>query len=194
MKNLITTAIMALSLTAFGAGVATASEDNKPLFTLPGVGYGAVDLGIAPQASDFDKRDDGTFYGVRYGRAFDWYRVDVGLSRLDADSDLAAVGGVGVTSLTLNGYADWKNTSKFEPYATAGLGLGRFSGTGVAKNDKGWNPVYNLGGGVRYWVTDDAALDVGYRHIWSDADVKSNSGTNSDFESDVITVGVNFAL
>ena len=193
MNKLTATAIVALlSLSSFGSGMAAASED-KPLITLPGVGYGAVDLGVAPQASDFNSRSDGTFYGVRYGRAFEWYRVDVGLSRLET-TGATGIGNVGATSVTLNGYVDWKNGSKFEPYLATGVGLGRFEGDGVAKNDQGWNPVYNLGGGVRYWVSDNAAIDVGYRHVWSDTDVKDNAGKNANFEADVVSVGVNFAL
>ena len=194
MKNITSLLVgsVAAALLMFTTPAVASAEDG--LLDLPGVGYAAVDLGIAPQASDFDKREDGTYYGVRYGRAFDWYRVDVGLHRLDADSKLKALGDVELTSLTLNGYADWKNTSKFEPYVVGGVGLGKFSGTGVAKYDEGWNPVFNVGAGVRYYVTDNAALDVGYRHLWSDADVKGNGGTNSDFESDVVSVGVNFAL
>jgi opacity protein-like surface antigen len=78
-------------------------------------------------------------------------------------------------SLMLNAYYDFKNTSKFTPYLGAGVGVTRI------KNKQALNPelfmendsesdtsntfTWSANVGVAYQVTENVALDLGYRYV-----------------------------
>lgn len=79
-------------------------------------------------------------------------------------------------SLMLNAYYDFKNTSKFTPYVSAGAGITRI------KNEQKLNPelapdinlglsdtsnsfTWSAGAGVAYKVTENVALDLAYRYV-----------------------------
>ena len=74
-------------------------------------------------------------------------------------------------SLMLNGYYDFKNTSKFTPYVSAGVGVTRvknatqafFEPENMTDTDNSF--TWAAGLGVAYKVTENVALDLGYRYV-----------------------------
>lgn len=74
-------------------------------------------------------------------------------------------------SLMLNGYYDFKNTSKFTPYVSAGVGVTRvknatqafFEPENITDTDNSF--TWAAGLGVAYKVTENVALDLGYRYV-----------------------------
>jgi len=86
---------------------------------------------------------------------------------------------VKATTLFFNGYYDFHATEKIKPYFGAGLGLARLSfdmNWSVSEPDDGVdrffinksesfnNFAYHLGAGVAYNLTENIALDLGYRY------------------------------
>lgn len=71
--------------------------------------------------------------------------------------------------LMLNGYYDFKNTSKFTPYLSAGVGVthlkNKVSFYDVSETDTDNNFTWSVGAGVAYKVTPNVSLDVGYRYV-----------------------------
>lgn len=96
-------------------------------------------------------------------------------------------------SLMLNAYYDFKNSSKFTPYVSAGAGVTRI------KNKQTFNPefieddsslsdtsnnfTWAAGVGVAYQVTKNVALDLGYRYVDA-GDIEFNN-------NNVIEEGIN---
>lgn len=75
-------------------------------------------------------------------------------------------------SLMLNGYYDFKNASKFTPYVSAGVGVTRiknttqlFDSTDQNLSDTDNSFTWAAGLGVAYKVTENVALDLGYRYV-----------------------------
>ena len=78
-------------------------------------------------------------------------------------------------SLMLNAYYDFKNTSKFTPYVSAGAGVTRvknkqtlnseFSEEGSLGSDTNNSFTWSAGAGVSYKVTENVALDLAYRYV-----------------------------
>lgn len=58
-------------------------------------------------------------------------------------------------------YYDWKNESSLTPYIGAGIGYGWQNAGGTAVSDHGI--AVGLNAGVAYDITNNLALDVGYR-------------------------------
>ncbi len=76
-----------------------------------------------------------------------------------------------VESLMLNGYYDFKNTSKVTPYVSAGVGLTRIenkiqnievNSTDTASDDQ---ITWSAGMGLTYAVSENFALDLSYRYV-----------------------------
>ena len=79
-------------------------------------------------------------------------------------------------SLMLNAYYDFKNTSKFTPYVSAGAGVTRVKNTqtlnpqfseeaSVGLSDTSNSFTWSAGAGVAYKVTENVALDLAYRYV-----------------------------
>lgn len=74
-------------------------------------------------------------------------------------------------SLMLNGYYDFKNTSKFTPYVSAGVGFthikntqtNRIENTSASDSDNQF--TWSAGVGVNYAVSQNVGLDLGYRYV-----------------------------
>ena len=72
----------------------------------------------------------------------------------------------------LNSYYDFKNTSKFTPYISAGVGVTRvknestdieFPDYSFSKSDNHF--TWSAGVGVAYNITNNVALDASYRYL-----------------------------
>jgi opacity protein-like surface antigen len=75
-------------------------------------------------------------------------------------------------SLMLNGYYDFKNTSKFTPYVGTGVGVTRIKSTRSLANETAGNSIFSTdsqftwsaGIGIAYTITSNVALDLGYKY------------------------------
>ena len=76
-------------------------------------------------------------------------------------------------TLFLNGYYDFKNTSKFTPYLTAGLGMAfnkvnnttHYDDEDVTNKLNSNNFAWNVGAGVAYEFMPNTSLDLSYRFV-----------------------------
>lgn len=94
-------------------------------------------------------------------------------------------------SLMFNAYYDFKNTSKFTPYLSAGAGVTRIKNKQTLNSEFAPEENLNLsdtsnsftwaaGVGVAYKVTENVALDLGYRYL--DAGEVEFKNDINDFE------------
>ncbi len=63
-----------------------------------------------------------------------------------------------------NGYFDWKNSSKFTPFLTAGLGFAWDAWRNGPKNNAN-ALAWQIGAGVGYALSDKISLDLKLRHF-----------------------------
>lgn len=98
-------------------------------------------------------------------------------------------GDVEVTALTLGAAYDIDTGTAWTPYLTVNAGWASFDG---AKNADGL--IYGGGVGVQYAVTENVALDVGYRYSTTDVDVIDNRWKAVDYERHDVRIGVKIAL
>lgn len=93
-------------------------------------------------------------------------------SNSETEDELLFTNKVKAQSLMLNGYYDFKNTSKFTPYVSAGVGVTRiknesidieYSNYSFSKSDNHF--TWSAGVGVAYNITNNVALDASYRYV-----------------------------
>ncbi|MDH5723441.1 MAG: outer membrane beta-barrel protein [Alphaproteobacteria bacterium] len=182
-KLLLTSAIVALGQTATTAQAQSISNS-----------YIAAKIGFT-KTSDSDWSDTGLTgdigidTGANFALAYGFnlipsLRTEFEVSYRKADLDDITVDGVGTADLTgdvktwgflLNGYYDFMADQAVSPYITAGIGALRHSGkiasvaglgvTGASDSDTVF--AYQLGGGASYDLSDNVALDGGYRYLAS---------------------------
>ncbi len=106
--------------------------------------------------------DNSTFIGdAGIGYRFDQnLRADI---TYNWTGDYSIVPGATLRTSTVLGniYYDWKNESAFVPYIGAGVGYGWQYGAGGQPNGEGI--AVGLNAGVAYEMTNNLAVDVGYR-------------------------------
>ncbi|WOE32231.1 MULTISPECIES: porin family protein [unclassified Acinetobacter] len=103
-------------------------------------------------------------------------------------------------SLMLNGYYDFKNTSKFTPYVGVGVGITRVknqqtevesnSSISSTKNHFTWS----AGVGVAYSVTDNVALDLSYKYVDAGKFKFNNNVENGRLDTKVDLRSQDYAL
>ena len=132
--------------------------------------------------------------------ASDDIRVEIEVSRAEWDAKSFVFGGgafqladlaegsVNMTYLLANAWADWNNASAFTPYIGGGVGLGWAIGTNVDvrpnmaefeeyTGDGAIGFAFQLGGGMKFAITEHASIDLGYRFKGvPNIDFKSESG------------------
>jgi len=139
----------------------------------------AADIGYAPpdavvNSGIYIRGDIGASYLNWSGATSNWAWVGDGGIGYQFDQNLRAditynrtgdygLTGGGVSSSMLLGtvYYDFANSSAFTPYIGAGVGYGWEYGHGVAADVNG--VAIGLTAGVAYNITNNLALDVGYR-------------------------------
>ncbi len=92
---------------------------------------------------------------------------------------------ISVQTLMANAYYDWHNSTNFVPYLSLGLGLG-FTETKHnwfdLDNESQTGFAFNVGVGTSYNITQNFALDIGYRLTYLDkvgSDGSGNAYSNS---------------
>lgn len=152
--------LMAGVVALAGASQAFAADYDQPADS------GSDPFGIYIRADggwsflDWTDNDNAPVIGGGVGYQFnDYLRTDV---RADwaGNYDVAPGAEMSITTVTGNLYFDWANDSAFTPYLGAGLGWGWANGDGIP-DDNGF--AYNLMAGVAMDLTENVAIDVGYR-------------------------------
>lgn len=143
-----------------------------------------------------------TGYGLNIGAGynFDPVRIEAELGYKKADVDNFKSGnvistGIGsdsrIASYMINAYYDFKNNSKFTPFAGIGLGAlnGTFRSPGYESNDVVFG--YQLIVGSSYDVTKHFGLDLSYRFQGGASDFKI-SGSEVSYMSSNIIAGLRY--
>ena len=123
----------------------------------------------------FDADFDDTWnIGAGLGYIFnDWFRADITADyRFPADWNGPAATSVSVSTILLNGYASLGNFSGISPYVGAGVGFAYVEWDTLsfpafflpdAATVDNWRIAYALMAGISFEVTDNLAIDTGYR-------------------------------
>jgi opacity protein-like surface antigen len=129
--------------------------------------------------------DNAAFLGGGIGYQYnDNLRTDVTVD-WSGKYEIAPGADISTTAVLGNLYFDWANDTAFTPYVGAGLGYGWVHGSGVASDDSGL--AYGLTAGVSVDLTDNVAVDAGYR--FREINV---SGDNP--QEHIGTIGVRFSF
>ena len=119
------------------------------------------------------------------------FEVDGNSQTIDAPEGISSffINELRTQSLMLNAYYDFKNTSKFTPYVSAGAGVTRvknkqtlnseFSEEGSLGSDTNNSFTWSAGAGVSYKVTENVALDLAYRYVDAD-EIEFNHNISSE--------------
>jgi opacity protein-like surface antigen len=100
------------------------------------------------------------------------------------ESGSSYVNGGDVTNLSLlfNGYYDFLKGSAVRPYITAGIGVARVNAQIEGDDDTDSVFAYQVGVGLSYNMSENVALDFGYRYFaTSDLDVFGLELSNSSY-------------
>jgi opacity protein-like surface antigen len=174
------------SLAAFP--LATYSHAADPIEPAPSYEPTASELGVYFRADagwsalEWNGGDDDTGWTVGGGigyRISDYFRTDMTLDWA-GDYDTGAGGNLSSTTVMGNAYFDLANDTMFTPYVGAGVGY-----AWVANNPNG--VALGLNAGVAVDLTDNLALDVGYRF----RDVMSKG---PDPKEHLVSVGMRFTF
>jgi opacity protein-like surface antigen len=140
-----------------------------------------------------------TFGGAIGARLNDWLRAEAEVSgnwhelsgygvmettqgSIDVKTDLS--GDVDAFFLLGNLWVEMPTAGPVKPYAGGGVGLGRLD----LDDDTAWGFAYQAGAGVGLDLTQNLALDIGYRFkAINDAD---DNGTTADYSSHNVVVGL----
>ncbi len=105
-------------------------------------------------------------------------------------------------SIMLNAYYDINTGTKFTPYIGVGIGMARLkatysdnTGANISKHKN--NVVWQLGAGISYTLTDNTALDLGYRYTDSgDVTLHDQEGNKAKFDSQAheILLGIRYTF
>ena len=139
--------------------------------------------------------------------------IELSHSRVQAKSYNSYAGGsfdpasgpIKATYLLGNIWADLNTGSAFTPYVGGGLGFGWASGdTSFNGNNFGYGPgesglAYQLGAGVKYDMSENISLDLGYRFKGlNDIDFDDNDGggvyTSGDLRSHNVQLGLTYSF
>lgn len=126
--------------------------------------------------------DPGYFIGLAFGNHVNKIRFEAefGYQKNKVDSlnlngsnfTVTSDNEIRLSTLLFNLYYDFKNSSAFTPYLSAGLGLGNMKIDGVSKSDA--VAEYQFGAGVAYQISERIALDLKGRYL---------ATTDAEFES-----------
>ena len=174
-------------------GFAMASDSDLTDSTVPGVTVN----------TEFDT---GLAFGAALGYDFNRFRMEGEISYQTNDVDkigaqgvfFSATGDATALSFLINGYYDFKNSSKLTPYISAGLGFAQvefnnlnISGLGFSgSNDEDTVFAYQIGMGIGYAVTEKVTIDLKYRYFGTED--SEYDTTEAEFSSNNILFGVRF--
>ena len=118
----------------------------------------------------------------------------------------ATRGAISDTYLLTNVWLDLNNDTPFTPYVGGGAGVGWADGNTVFRNGpQGYGDselafAFQLGGGVKFDLTNNVALDAGYRYKsilnvdLKNSDPSLNDYTGADFGSHNVQLGLTYSF
>ncbi len=185
MKRFITVLVLACALMAPGIASAYQGFYLTPKFLMTDQNTGTMERSHSLGGHGLDNYSQFTLGGA-LAAGYDFWpmhmvpvRVDVELA-LRGNSEVGDSGPAGTsdmtfntTTLLLNGYYDFHNSTNFTPYVGAGIGFA-FNYLGVDIHDRNYdgsvddfntNFAWQVGAGVAYSFTDNMAVDVSYRYL-----------------------------
>lgn len=95
-------------------------------------------------------------------------------------------------SFLFNTYYDFKNTSPFTPFLSAGIGVSNVEFEIENESDDDTVFAYQLGVGLGYAVTDKVSLDVKYRYFGTED--PEFDGFEAEYSSHNFYMGVRFSF
>lgn len=162
-----------------------------------------------PIAGKIEPKNAFSFAGALGLRIDNNWRVETELSYRAADLGTMDVKNIGAFNvggdmstylLMANAYYDFDlNWKKVMPFVTAGLGvafhdvnLDDSTGNATDASDSDFGVAWQVGGGVKYRVTDDMAFSGGYRYLGT-TDV-GYRGYNMDYSTHEFRLGLEYDL
>ncbi|MDO5536574.1 MAG: porin family protein [Desulfovibrionaceae bacterium] len=108
------------------------------------------------------------------------------------------------TTLLLNGYYDFHNSTAFTPYVGAGIGFAfnylgvdiKHNGQSDSADDRSTNFAWQVGAGVAYALTEDMSIDAAYRYLDLGYTEVSSSGQSVGIRpyNHEVTLGLRFGF
>lgn len=197
-------------LLAFSAGSAHAQSSNiyfAGYFGLSTFSDRDFSESTTP-ASGSVETDDALNFGAALGfRLSPQFRIEAEAGYVSSDLESIKVagrefrlGGDSKTySLMLNGYYDIETGWPITPFLGAGIGFGYHEGdindvAGITVDASGddWTLLYNVGGGLKYRVSDSLAFTSAYRYVGS-SDVSWDQ-TEIDYSAHEFRIGLEYDL
>ncbi len=154
--------------------------------------------------------DTGYAMHVAVGYDFNPIRTEVefGYAKNDCDEvdngEQATDGDVTATTILVNAYYDFHNSSSFVPYLGAGLGYAKigYNNLNAADWDYPFDTddsvfAYQFMAGVAYTINSNISVDLSYRYVGtSDPSLDDVDGSTVDFEynAHVVSLGVKYTF
>lgn len=156
-----------------------------------------------PVTATFES-EEGLALGVAAGYAFgnariegeyayqqnDFETLEVSVLGFSASTDIS--GETSSNSFLFNTYYDFKNSSSFTPFLTAGLGVSNVEGELEGDTEDDTVFAYQLGAGLGYAVNDKFSIDFKYRYFGTDD--PEFDGFDFEYSSHNLYLGARFSF
>lgn len=198
-KVMLMIVLMVVSVLAVSVEMARAQVNG--LYVAPKIGYswGDTDPGLSGVL-------DLNMPGIGAAVGYDFYQASGIPVRLDLEyfyrfeSEKDYIGGVkgretkfNWQTIMANIYYDFRNNTQLTPFVNGGLGLAYTSikgkALGAPLSDSSSDFAWSLGAGISYAITDNLAMDISYRYIGVDLDVR-----DVDFHANEVLTGARFTF
>lgn len=148
--------------------------------------------------------EEGLGLGIAAGYAFGNVRLEgeyayqqndletLEISVLGFSASESISGETSSNSFLFNIYYDFKNTSPFTPFLSAGIGLSNVEFDIEDESDDDTVFAYQLGVGLGYAITDKVSLDVKYRYFGTED--PEFDGFEAEYSSHNFYMGVRFSF
>lgn len=175
MKYTLITALLLSTSMAVAADLPSRMAPPAPVFTAtaPAAATGFYAGVRGSYATEFEKGAVGANVGYEYGSL-----------RFEGAYDRLGLGKAGVNMLTGNVIYGYK-LGNLTPYVLGGAGFASGQGFQFDVN----HAVYNVGGGVRFAVTEKIELDGRYRFVQA---IRKDGVTGERAYDHLLTAGVNY--
>ena len=186
----------------------SAAYSADGLYVGGNIGYAmASDSNVSDPSGEITVEfDPGIAIGTYIGYTFGKMRIEgeIAAQKNDIDKIGATISGVSinldmngeetVVSFLANGYYDFKNSSPFTPFVSAGIGFANVNvdveDIDVSDDDTVF--AYQVGVGIAYAISEKVSIDAKYRYLGAtDAEI---AGADCEFGSHNILAGVRISF